>query len=85
MTSITRTRTQKRGSPGNRTLNLRIKSPIPGYFRRLSTSFEIMHCPSSAAGFQLQHLLVSFVVLCRARVEIVSRPTSAVMGAQPMG
>jgi len=29
--------------------NLRIKSPIPGRFRRLSASFEIVHRPRSAA------------------------------------
>jgi hypothetical protein len=31
------------GSPGNRTLNLRIKSPLPACFHRLSSCFEVLH------------------------------------------
>src|SRR5665809_147610 len=66
-------------------MNLRIKSPIPGVFdacRRFAKwCIDAGHAPNSL----LQELASFLAVLCRARVESVSRQTSAFMRAQRSG
>jgi hypothetical protein len=64
--------TQERGSPGNRTLNLRIKSPFPGCFRCLPRLYEIVHRRRSWPHFPFATAAIVFLHFvsraCRNRV-----------------
>jgi len=73
VSTITPSTTMAGGSPGTRTLNLRIKSPSHGGCRRFSSPCEMVHRRRSAPLFGLPKLVFALHRLRRARVEIASR------------